>query len=583
MAAISSKRRDLKMRFLERATQPCVYLCQWLFNVQFFEGAMITVSGVTKSFGGRTLFENVHVQFTPGKRYGLTGPNGAGKSTFMKILQGDEETTAGTVSRPKKVGILKQDQFRYDNFRIIDTVLMGNAALWAALEEREKLYAEPTLTDEMGLRLGELEGIIADENGYVAEQHAAELLEGIGIPEEKHTDLMKTLPTDLKFRVLVAQALFGDPEALLLDEPTNYLDLQSIHWLEETLKAYTGTLIVISHDRHFLNSVCTHIADIDYETVIIYTGNYDDMVAAKIQGREKIEAENREKAKKIAQLQDFVARFGAGTRSSQTQSRLKEIKRLEPTELKKSNIQRPYIRFDVKRASGKEVATLKSLSKSYKQNDGSTLHVIKDFSMQIMRDEKIAVIGNNGVGKTTLLRMIAGDLKPDAGVVEMRPEVSFGYFPQDYKTGIKPGMTAYDWLASFAKDEGKEVLRGLLGRMLFSGDSALKQTDNLSGGESARLIMSKLMLEQNNFLILDEPTNHLDLESVSALAQALELYKGTAIFVSHDRDLVSQVATRIIAITDDGIADFSGTYDEYLDALEKGKPSALPKKHAALL
>ncbi len=544
---------------------------------------MITVSGVTKSFGGRTLFENVNVQFTPGKRYGLTGPNGAGKSTFMKILQGDEETTAGTVSRPKKVGILKQDQFRYDNFRIIDTVLMGNATLWAALEEREKLYAEPTLTDEMGLRLGELEGIIADENGYIAEQQAAELLEGIGIPEEKHADLMKTLPTDLKFRVLVAQALFGDPEALLLDEPTNYLDLQSIHWLEETLKSYTGTLIVISHDRHFLNSVCTHIADIDYETVIVYTGNYDDMVAAKIQGREKIEAENREKAKKIAQLQDFVARFGAGTRSSQTQSRLKEIKRLEPTELKKSNIQRPYIRFDIKRASGKEVATLKSLSKSYKQNDGSSLHVIKDFSMQIMRDEKIAVIGNNGVGKTTLLRMIAGDLKPDAGVVEMRPEVSFGYFPQDYKTGIKPGMTAYDWLASFAKDEGKEVLRGLLGRMLFSGDSALKQTDNLSGGESARLIIAKLMLEQNNFLIMDEPTNHLDLESVSALAQALELYKGTAIFVSHDRDLVSQVATRIVAITDEGIADFSGTYDEYLDALEKGKPSALPKKHAALL
>jgi ATPase subunit of ABC transporter with duplicated ATPase domains len=309
---------------------------------------MITVSGVSKSFGGRTLFENVNVQFTPGKRYGLTGPNGAGKSTFMKILQGDEETTSGTVSVPKKIGVLRQDQFRYDNYRIIDTVLMGNPTLWAALEERERLYAEPTLTDEMGVRLGELEGIVADENGYVAEQQAAELLEGIGIPEAQHTDLMKSLPTDLKFRVLLAQALFGEPEALLLDEPTNYLDLQSIHWLEENLKAYTGTLIVISHDRHFLNAVCTHIADIDYETVIIYTGNYDEMVATKIQGRDKIEAENREKQKKIAQLQDFVARFGAGTRSSQTQSRLKEIKRLEPTELKKSNLE---IAFQVVSAS----------------------------------------------------------------------------------------------------------------------------------------------------------------------------------------------------------------------------------------
>jgi ATPase subunit of ABC transporter with duplicated ATPase domains len=542
---------------------------------------MITVSGVSKAFGGRTLFENVNVQFTAGKRYGLTGPNGAGKSTFMKILQGDEETTRGTISRPKKVGILKQDQFRYDNYRIIDTVLMGNAALWAALEEREKLYAEPNLSDEQGMRLGELEGIVAEENGYVAEQQAAELLEGIGIPEETHTNLMKTLPTDLKFRVLVAQSLFGEPQALLLDEPTNYLDLQSIHWLEETLKAYTGTLIVISHDRHFLNSVCTHIADIDYETVIIYTGNYDEMVGAKVQSREKIESENKEKAKKIAQLQDFVARFGAGTRSSQTQSRLKEINRLEPTELKKSNIQRPYIRFEMKRPSGKDVAVLKSLSKSYPQNDGSTLHVIKDFSMTVTRGEKIAVIGNNGVGKTTLMQMIAGELKPDAGIVEIRPEVSFGYFPQNYKTGITPGKTAFDWLAGYASDEGVEILRGLLGKMLFSGEAALKQTDALSGGESARLIIAKLMLLQHNFLILDEPTNHLDLEAVSALAQALELYKGTTVFVSHDRDLVSQVATRIIAMTDEGIADFAGTYDDYLDALQSGKPSAQPKKFAA--
>jgi ATPase subunit of ABC transporter with duplicated ATPase domains len=544
---------------------------------------MITVSGVTKAFGAKTLFDNVSVQFTPGNRYGLTGPNGAGKSTFMKILQGDEEPNHGSITVPKKIGILRQDQFRYDNFRILDTVLMGNKTLWAALEEREKLYAEPNLTDDMGLRLGELEGIVADENGYVAEQQASELLQGIGIPEAKHTNLMNTLPTDLKFRVLVAQALFGEPQALLLDEPTNYLDLQSIHWLEETLRAYNGTLVVISHDRHFLNAVCTHIADIDYDTIIIYTGNYDDMVAAKIQGREKIESENREKGKKIAQLQDFVARFGAGTRSSQTQSRLKEIKRLEPTELKKSNIARPYIKFDIKRPSGREVLTAKSLSKSYVQPNGTKLNVIHDFSMQVMRGEKIGVIGNNGLGKTTLMRMLTGDLVPDAGTVVIGHEATTGYFPQDYKQGIKAGMTAYDWLASFSTDEGKEILRGLLGKMLFSGEAALKQTENLSGGESARLIMAKLMLLQNNLLIMDEPTNHLDLEAVSALAQALETYKGTAIFVSHDRDLVSNVATRIIALTDDGICDFAGTYDEYLDALAQGKPSAMPRAKQSIM
>lgn len=544
---------------------------------------MISVSNLSKGFGSKLLFEDVSVQFTSGNRYGLTGPNGAGKSTFMKILQGDEDPSSGSVSIPKKVGILRQDQFRYDNYRIVDTVLMGNKELWAALEEREQLYNATDFTDEMGIRLGELEGIIADENGYVAEQQAAELLQGIGIPEEKHEQPMHTLPTDLKFRVLLAQALFGEPQALLLDEPTNYLDLQSIQWLEETLLAYTGTLVVISHDRHFLNAVCTHIADIDYETIITYPGNYDDMVAAKVQSREKIEAENRDKSKKIAQLQEFVARFGAGTRSSQVQSRKKEMKRLELTELKKTNIQRPYIRFDCKRQSGTDVIDAKNLSKSYVQPDGSTLDIISDFSLSIGRGEKIAVIGNNGMGKTTLLRMFVQDTAPDAGTVEYGHEITLGYFPQDYKQGIGTGMSAYDWLASFSTDEGNEILRGLLGRMLFSGEAALKQTDNLSGGESARLIIAKLMLQQNNTLILDEPTNHLDLEAVSALADALEQFTGTAIFVSHDRDLVSQVATRILSLTPEGIIDFEGTYDEYLQAVQEGKPSALPHLRKTML
>ncbi len=530
---------------------------------------MITVSNFTKNFGSKTLFEDVNVTFSPGNRYGLTGPNGAGKSTFLKILQGEEESTHGTVSLPKRVGILRQDQFAYDEYRIIDTVLMGNATLWAAMEEREKLWAATDFTDEMGIRLGELEGIVAEENGYEAEQEAEQLLQGIGVAQEKHTELMKSLPNDLKFRVLVAQALFGSPEVLLLDEPTNYLDLSSVQWLEGKLLEYKGTLVVISHDRHFLNTVCTHIADIDYETVIVYPGNYDDMVGMKVQSRSKIEMENREKEKKVAQLQDFVAKFGAGTRASQVQSRKKEIQRLESTELKKSNIQRPYIRFDVKKTSGIEVVTATGLAKSYVQPDGSTLEVYKSIDLSIGRGERIGVIGNNGVGKTTLLRMIADDLAPDAGVVKYGHEVSIGYFPQDYKSGIDIGMTSFKWLEGFSNDEGNEVLSGLLGRMLFSGEARLKMTDNLSGGESARLIIAKLMLQQNNFLILDEPTNHLDLESVSALAEALEKFTGTVIFVSHDRDLVSQVATRIIALSPDGMTDYTGTYEEYLEKYGK--------------
>jgi ATPase subunit of ABC transporter with duplicated ATPase domains len=539
---------------------------------------MITVANVTKQYGSKLLFENVTVSFSDGYRYGLTGPNGAGKSTFMKILYGEEESSTGHISVPKKLGVLRQDQFKYDKYRIIDTVLMGNEALWAALEERETIYAAPDITDEMGMRLAELEMVVAEENGYVAEQEAAEILEGIGISEEKHTSPMSSLPTDLKFRVLLAQALFGGPEALLLDEPTNYLDMSSIKWLEDRLMQYQGTLVVISHDKHFLNTVCTHIADIDYETVIIYPGDYDNMVAAKVATRSRIESENKEKSKKVAQLQEFVARFAAGTRSSQVQSRKKEISRMEQTELKKSNIQRPYIRFDVKKQSGREVIEATNLAKAYIQDDGSTKDVYTNYSISIGRGERIAVIGNNGVGKSTLLGMLAGAIQPDSGSIKLGHEVSIGYFPQDYKQGIEHGMTALRWLESFKTDETIEEVRGLLGRMLFSGDQAEKPTEKLSGGESARLIMAKLMLEKHNFLILDEPTNHLDLESVNALSEALEKYQGTLVVVSHDRDLVSDCATRIIALNTDGVVDYLGTFEEYQDALKQKKPSILPKK-----
>jgi len=523
---------------------------------------MIIVNELSKGFGSRTLFDNVSVKFSPGYRYGLTGPNGAGKSTFMKILTGEvEATNSGTVSRPRKVGVLKQDQFAFDNERIIDTVIMGNDILWSAFKERDALCEIADLTETQMNRLGELEVVIADENGYGAELEAAEILRGIGIPDDEHENLMSTLATDYKFRVLLAQALFGEPEALLLDEPTNHLDLESIHWLEDFLWEYKGVLIVISHDRHFLNSVCTHIADIDYDTIIIYPGNYDDMVEHKMQARQSIESANRDKAKKISQLQEFVARFAAGQRSSQVQSRKKEMERLAPQELKRSNIQRPFIRFEQEKPSGREVLVVRELAKGF---DGNTL--FKDLNLDLIRGEKVAIVGSNGVGKTTLLRCLIGELKPDAGTIKWTDQATWSYYPQDYHDEIKPGSTALDWLMAYMKDEGHQHVRGLLGKMLFSGDESLKATEALSGGEAARLLMARMMMQKNPILILDEPTNHLDLESVSALAEGLTAFPGTVFVVTHDRDLISQVATRILSFTKNGLVNFNGTYDEYLEA-----------------
>jgi len=523
---------------------------------------MIVVNEVSKGFGTRTLFDNVSVKFSPGNRYGLTGPNGAGKSTFMRILTGEvEPSNRGVINRPARVGVLKQDQFAYDNERIIDTVVMGNEKLWSAFKERDALCEVTDLTTEQMNRLGDLESIIADENGYNAEFEASEILRGIGIPDEEHENKMSTLATDYKFRVLLAQALFGDPQALLLDEPTNHLDLESIHWLEEFLHEYEGVLIVISHDRHFLNSVCTHIADIDYDTIIIYPGNYDEMVEHKMQARQTVESDNRDKSKKIAQLQEFVARFAAGQRSSQVQSRRKEIQRLAPQELKRSNIQRPYIRFEQEKPIGREVLIVDGISKSF---DGKTL--FKDFRLDVMRGDKIAIIGSNGVGKTTLLRCLMGEIAPDAGTVKWGDSATWSYYPQDYHSDIQAGTTALDWLMAYMVDEGHQFVRGLLGRMLFSGDESLKATEALSGGEAARLLMARMMMQKNPILVFDEPTNHLDLEAVSALAEGLSAFPGTVFVVSHDRDLISDVATRILSFTPQGIIDYSGTYDEYLQS-----------------
>ncbi|HEY9793149.1 MAG TPA: ATP-binding cassette domain-containing protein [Candidatus Obscuribacterales bacterium] len=541
---------------------------------------MIVVDKVTKQFGSRTLFENVSVTFSTGHRYGLTGPNGAGKSTFMKILSGEiEPSNRGTVKRPRQVGVLKQDRFAYDAERIIDTVVMGNETLWNAFKERDALCEVADLTAEQTTRLCDLESIIADEDGYSAEFTAAEILRGIGIEDAQHTELMSTLPTDFKFRVLLAQALFGGPQALLLDEPTNHLDLDTIHWLEEFLHEYEGTMIVISHDRHFLNTVCTHIADIDYDTVIVYPGGYDDMVAQKIQARTTIEADNREKEKKIAQLQEFVARFGAGQRSSQVQSRRKEMARLAPQELKRSNIQRPYIRFAQERAIGREVLTVKGLTKAFDGNKP----LFKDARFEIFRGDKVAIIGANGIGKTTLLRCLIGELEPDHGEIKWGDNTSWSYCPQDFHREIKEGFTALSWLMQFfTGDDRDDVVRGLLGRMLFSGDDSMKSTDSLSGGEEARLLMCRMMMQKNPILIFDEPTNHLDLESVSALAEGLSDFPGTVFVVSHDRDLISQVASRIISITPDKLTDFYGTYDEYLESLQKNKAKSPPAGRIAV-
>jgi ATPase subunit of ABC transporter with duplicated ATPase domains len=537
---------------------------------------MISVDNVTMRFGSRVLFEDVTTTFMAGRRYAITGPNGAGKSTFMKILTGELDPTHGNITRPKRIGILRQDQFAFDQYRVIDTVIMGNATLWSTFSERDALYARPhdQLSDADGMRLGELEGVIGEENGYTAEADAGVLLDGLDIDASLHQRKMGELQGGQKVRVLLAQALFGNPSALLLDEPTNNLDLDSVHWLKEYLCEYHGVLIVISHDRHFLNNVCTHTADIDYQTIIMYPGGYDDMVLAKTQIRARMEAENAVREKKIAQLNEFIARFSAGTRSAQATSRKKEVERLQTSELAKSNIQRPYIRFQVETPSGRVPIEIKRLAKSYED-----LKVFHHFSASVTRGEKIALTGRNGAGKTTMLKSLirnAGNFIGDAereftidtGNVAWGHEVTVGYFPQDFSYTIdkSKGVNALEWLWQYKPQAGQEEIRGFLGQMLFSGEDALKPTAALSGGEQARLIFCRLMVQKPNVLVLDEPTNNLDLESINALNIALQKYDGTLLLVTHDEDVLDEVATRIWQFKDGSIEDFKGTYEEFQQA-----------------
>src|SRR6201993_5254307 len=540
---------------------------------------MLSVNNISMRFGPRVLFEDVTCTFMAGRRYAVTGPNGAGKSTFMKILTGELEPTKGSITAPKKMGVLRQDQFAFDEFRVIDTVVMGNKILWEALQERDALYAKPheELTDADGMRLGELEGIVGEEGGYTAEADAGILLDGLGIESSLQERKMGELQGGQKVRVLLAQALFGNPSALLLDEPTNNLDLDSVHWLKEYLCEYHGVLIVISHDRHFLNSVCTHTADIDYQTIIMYPGGYDDMVMAKTQIRSRMEAENAVREKKISQLNVFIARFPAGTRSAQATSRKKEVERLQVSELARSNIQRPYIRFQFEVPSGRAPLEVKRLAKSY-----ADLKVFDHFSAHVTRGEKIALTGRNGAGKTTMLKSLIrnagkfiedGERKftIDSGTVTWGHKVSVGYFPQDFGYTIdkSKGVTALEWLWQFKPQLTQEEVRGFLGQMLFSGEDALKPTSALSGGECARLIFCRLMIQKPNFLVLDEPTNNLDLEAINALNIALQKYDGTLLLVTHDEDLIDEVATRIWHFENQQVEDFHGPYSEFETSKER--------------
>ncbi len=527
---------------------------------------MISVSGVSMRYGSKVLFDDVSTTFSNERRYGLTGPNGAGKSTFMKLLTGELPPQKGSVARPERLGVLRQDQYAFDQFRVVDTVIMGNAPLWAALQERDALYAQAALSDADGMRLGELEGTIGEHDGYSAESDAAVLLAGLDIPDALHERQMSELQGGQKVRVLLAQALFGHPQALLLDEPTNSLDLDSIHWLREFLVRYDGTLVVISHDRHFLNAVCTHIADIDYQTIITYTGGYDDMVLAKTQIRSRLESQNEQREKKIAQLQDFIQRFSAGTRSSQVQSRRKEVERLQTTDLARSNIARPYIRFQIARPSGRLAMECEGVSKAH---EGRA--IVADFGAIVNRGERIVLVGRNGLGKTTMLKALLadgpgqpaspGDL--DAGMVRWGHEVSIGYFAQDHTGAIEHGLTAVEWLHRFDPDASRQDIHGLLGQMLFSGEEGLKPTAALSGGETARLLFCRIMLLKPNVLVLDEPTNHLDLEAINALSAALQKFEGTVFLVTHDEDLMDAVATRVWHFDHDGVHDFKGSYEDF--------------------
>jgi len=515
-------------------------------------------------FGAKPLFENVSVKFGNGNRYGLIGANGCGKSTFMKILGGDLEPSAGQVMLEPNVrlGKLRQDQFAYENFNVIDTVIMGHEELWKVKAERERIYSLPEMSEEDGMAVAELETEFAELDGYTAESRAGELLLGLGIPLEQHFGPMSEVAPGWKLRVLLAQALFSDPEVLLLDEPTNHLDINTIRWLEGVLTVRNSTMIIISHDRHFLNSVCTHMADLDYGELRLFPGNYDEYMTAATQSRERLLSDNAKKKAQIAELQTFVSRFSANaSKAKQATSRAKLIDKIQLEEVKPSSRVSPFIRFEQTKKLHRQAVTVEKLAKGF---EGNTL--FENFSFTVEAGERVAIIGPNGIGKTTLLRTLVGDLQPDAGSVKWTESAEVGYYAQDHADDFADDMTLFDWMGQWTQG-GEQLVRGTLGRMLFSNDEILKSVRVISGGEQGRMLFGKLILQKPNVLVMDEPTNHLDMESIEALNLALENYPGTLIFVSHDREFVGSLATRIIELSESGVTDFSGTYDDYLRSL----------------
>ncbi|MCC4270220.1 ABC-F family ATPase [Marinobacter nauticus] len=522
---------------------------------------MISTANLTMQFGARPLFENVSAKFGNGNRYGLIGANGCGKSTLMKILGGDLEPSAGQVMlEPNtRLGKLRQDQFAYEQCSVIDTVIMGHEELWNVKKERDRIYSLPEMSEEDGMAVADLEVQFAEMDGYTAESRAGELLLGLDIPLEQHNGPMSALAPGWKLRVLLAQALFSDPDVLLLDEPTNHLDINTIRWLENILVARNSTMIIISHDRHFLNSVCTHMADLDYGELRLFPGNYDEYMTAATQARERMLSDNAKKKAQIAELQQFVSRFSANaSKAKQATSRARQIDKIQLEEVKPSSRVSPFIRFEQGKKLHRQAVTLKGLTKGFDEG-----LLFKNLDLQIEAGERVAVIGPNGVGKTTLLQCLAGAYEPDAGEVKWTDSAEVGYFAQDHTADFARDETLTDWMAQWTTG-GEQLVRGTLGRMLFSGDDIGKSVKVISGGEQGRMLFGKLILQKPNVMLMDEPTNHLDMESIEALNLALENYPGTLIFVSHDREFVSSLATRIIELTADGVTDFSGSYDDYL-------------------
>jgi len=528
---------------------------------------MLIANNITQQFGAKPLFENISQKFGNGHRYGLIGANGCGKSTFMKILGGDLEQTGGNIALDQndRVGKLRQDQFAFEEYSVVDTVIMGHTELWAVKEERDRIYALPEMSEEDGMRVGDLESEYAEMDGYSAESRAGELLMGVGIPVEQHYGKMSEVAPGWKLRVLLAQALFSDPDILLLDEPTNNLDIHTIKWLEDTLNERESTMIIISHDRHFLNSVCTHMADLDYGELRVYPGNYDEYMLASTQARQQLLADNAKKKAQIGELQAFVARFSANaSKAKQATSRAKRIDKIQLEEVKASSRVNPFIRFTQEKQLFRNVLEVEHLNKSFDDN-----HVLKDIHFMAEVGERIAVIGENGSGKTTFLRTLMNEYEPSSGSFKWSENHNIGYYAQDHAHEFEQDMTLFEWMSQWRNPEDDEQsIRGYLGRLLFSADDIKKSVKVLSGGEQGRMLFGKLMMQKPNILLMDEPTNHLDMESIESLNMALEQFEGSLVFVSHDREFVSSLATRIIELKEDGYVDFAGTYDEYLATQE---------------